>query len=87
VNVIYERTNFQSAKQESDEPADASVNRLRSLIKSCQYEVLAEELLRDQMVLSMSDRHLQKRFYENNRLALVDVIHQMKVNEAASQEL
>jgi RNase H-like domain found in reverse transcriptase/Reverse transcriptase (RNA-dependent DNA polymerase) len=87
VNVIYERANFRSAKQESDEPADAFVNRLRSLIKSCQYGVLADEFLRDQIVLSMSDRHLQKRFYENNKLTLVDVIHQMKVNEAASQQL
>jgi hypothetical protein len=58
VNVIYERVNFRSAKQESDERADAFVNRLRSIIKSCQYGVLADELLRDQIVLSLSDRHL-----------------------------
>jgi hypothetical protein len=87
INVIYERAMFNTAKQEPGETADEYVNRLRKLIKNCKYADLADEFLRDRIVVSIRDRGLQKHFYEKSNLTLMDAINQMKISENAQQQL
>jgi hypothetical protein len=87
LNVIYERAMFNSARQEEGESADDYVNRLRKLIKNCKYGELSDEFLRDRLVVSIKDRGLRRRFYENNKLTLANVVNQLKVSETAEQQL
>jgi hypothetical protein len=87
LNTIYERAMFNSARQEEGKTADNYVNRLRKLIKNCKYGELIDEFLRDRLVVSIRDRGLRKRFYENNKLTLANVVNQLKVSETAEQQL
>jgi hypothetical protein len=78
--------NVQRSTQRSKRPVNLLmpyVNRLRGLIKSCRYENFADEFFRDRIVLSICYRNLQKRFYENRNLTLVDVINQLKASKVA----
>jgi hypothetical protein len=89
LNVVHERIVFNTTKQEDDESADQyiNINRLRKLIKTCKYGDMADDLLRDKLIISIRDKRLRARFYANHRLTLMEVINQLKATETAELQL
>lgn len=54
-NVIFERYVFGNCKQDESEPIDAFITRLREKAASCEYGELRDELIRDRVVLDVSE--------------------------------
>lgn len=54
-NVIFERYVFGNLKQEEGEPVDAFVTRLWEKAATCEYGAIRDKLIRDRLVLVISD--------------------------------
>ena len=60
-NEIYERYTFNKREQEVNETIDSYVASLRSLVKTCRFRGLEEEIIRDRIVLGIRDNHIRKK--------------------------
>ena len=73
-NVIFERYVFGNCKQDEGEPIDAFVTKLREKAASCEYGQLREELIRDRLVLGVSDEGVHRRLLREKGLTLASAI-------------
>ena len=55
-NTIFERYLFNTAIQEENESIDQYLNRLRKLATTCDYGALTNQLMRDRLVIGISDQ-------------------------------
>jgi len=60
-NVIFERYKFNSRIQESGESVDSFVTALYSLIETCEYGNIKNELIRDRIVIGIRDTRVSER--------------------------
>ena len=60
-NVIFERYVFGSLKQEEGETIDAFVSRMKEKAALCEYEGLRDQLIRDRLVLGITDGGARRR--------------------------
>ena len=58
-NEVFERFMFNTSKQESKENFDTFLNRLRKLASTCNYGILHEDLIRDRIVVAITDNHVR----------------------------
>ena len=75
-NLIYERYNFLSAKQNSAETIDAYVTHLQLLTKPCDYGGFEEEMIRDHVVMSCVLSRLRRRLLREKDLSL-ELLHKI----------
>lgn len=73
-NVIFERFVFGNCKQDEGEPIDSFVTKLREKAASCEYGGLREELIRDRLVLGISDESVRRRLLREKDLTLTVAI-------------
>uniref|UniRef100_A0AAV2KDB0 ribonuclease H n=1 Tax=Knipowitschia caucasica TaxID=637954 RepID=A0AAV2KDB0_KNICA len=73
-NVIFERYVFGNCRQDDSEPIDSFVTRLREKAASCDYGELREELIRDRLVLGISDEGVRRRLLREKDLTLSSAI-------------
>ena len=59
-NLTYERHSFFTRSQESGETIDQFVTGLRTLAKTCEFDVLCESLIKDRLVCGISDDQQHK---------------------------
>ena len=59
-NVIYERAKFNMRMQRNGEPVDNFITDLFSLAEHCGFGDLHDELIRDRIVVGLSDRSLSE---------------------------
>lgn len=86
-NVIYERYVFGSANQEPQENIEQYVGRLRHLASTCNYDNLESELIRDRLVLGVTDLSLRKKLLEDSKLTLTLAIDICRAHEATDNRL
>ncbi|KAI5708540.1 hypothetical protein M8J77_024816 [Diaphorina citri] len=86
-NVIYERYKFGLAKQESDESVDKFVSNLKSLAKSCDYNTMEEELIRDKIVLGVESNDLRKKLLSERDLTLQNAVDISRLFEATENRM
>ena len=60
-NVIFERAKFNRRNQRENESIEEYLTALYSLVKSCDYGDLQEQLLRDRIVVGIRDTTLSER--------------------------
>jgi len=60
-NVIYERAKFNSRVQTPGEAVVTFIEDLHRLAEYCEYGTLREELIRDRLVVGVSDRRLSEK--------------------------
>ena len=60
-NEIYERYRFNKRDQEPNESLDAYVTALRTLVKTCNFRVLENSLIRDRIVIRVGDNQACKK--------------------------
>ena len=60
-NVIYERAKFNKRKQEQGEPVDKFITALYSLAEHCGYGVLHDEMIRDRIVVGITNPGLSEK--------------------------
>ena len=86
-NVIYERYVFNNQNQESNESVDAFVTTLRSLIKSCNYDQLRDELIRDRIVCGIGSNTMRKRLLQESSLTLTKCLDICRAIESTDAKL
>ncbi|KAJ8006345.1 hypothetical protein DPEC_G00134270 [Dallia pectoralis] len=69
-NVIFERYVFGNLRQEEGEAIDAFVTRLREKAATCEYGTLRDQLIRDRLVLGITDEGARRRLLREKDLTL-----------------
>lgn len=69
-NEIYERYTFNKRDREPNETIDAYVAMLRTLARTCKYEALEDEMIRDRIVLGIRDNSTRKKLLQEKKLDL-----------------
>jgi hypothetical protein len=87
VNKRYERAVFNLAKQEENEKYVDYFNRLRTLLKNCQYGTLEDDLLLDKIICSIKDTSLRERLWMDRNITLDQAIDKCKAKELSQQQL
>lgn len=80
-NVIYERYMFFSRKQEEGEGIDKFVTDLKKLAESCEFNEQKDSLIRDRIVLGITNLRLQERLLTREDLNLEKAINECRVAE------
>jgi hypothetical protein len=73
-NVIYERFIFYNRKQEEQESFEHFLTDLKRIIKSCEFGLQEKDMLRDRIVIGITDSNLQERLLRTTDLDLNKVI-------------
>lgn len=86
-NTIYERYIFNSTIQETTEPFDTFLNRLRKNAASCEFGNLQDEMMRDRIVIGIRDNHLRARLLRESKLTLENTLTICRTSEATQTQL
>ena len=86
-NVVYERFVFNSCKQEQREPIDSFLSRLRKLASTCAYGPLRDEMIRDRIVVGVTDNHIRSRLLREALLTLQKALDICRSSEQAAIHL
>jgi hypothetical protein len=86
-NVVSERYRFRCRAQRRDEPIDCYVTALRELAKSCEFNELESEMIRDQIVEKCYSKKLKERLLQQDTLDLNKAVRIAKTMESAEQEV
>ena len=87
INVTYERFLFNKRKQSDNESVENFVADLQRLIKTCNYcDNCRESILRDKIILGISDPQLQKDLLRVRILTLKDCIDMCRSYERTTQQ-
>ena len=86
-NVIFERYVFGNLKQEEGETIDAFVTRMREKAASCEYGGLRDELIRDRLVLGITDERARRRLLREKDLTLPSAVEICRAAEVMDSKL
>ena len=89
-NVSYKRYKFFSRAQESGETIDQYVTVLRKLSETCEFGTLRNSLIKDRIVLGVSNCKTRERLLRVQELTLekaLDVVRSAEMTEKQLQEL
>ena len=85
-NAIFERAMFNRRSQEEAEMVDTFINALFCLAEHCEYGALNDEMIRDRIVVGITDAALSLKLQMNSTLTLKKAIDMARQNEAAKKE-
>ena len=86
-NEIYERYAFNKWDQGVSKSIDAYAASLHSLVKTCSYGALTDNLNRDHMVVGILDKGIRKKLLQESKLTLQSCIDICRPNECMKQQL
>ena len=86
-NETYERYVFNTRDQQQGESFDSYLTALRSLIKTCNFGTLQDNLLRDRVVLGIRENSTRKKLLAESKLTLEKCISICRANETTSKQL
>ncbi|KAG7482509.1 hypothetical protein JOB18_022706 [Solea senegalensis] len=69
-NVIFERAQFNSRRQQDGESAESFITSVHKLAENCGFGVLKEELVRDRIVVGIRDKRLSEQLQMDSELTL-----------------
>ena len=85
-NVIYERARFNRRNQLEGESAEQYITCLYSLIETCEYGTLKEELLRDRLIVGIRDVTLSGKLQIDADLTLEKAKKAIRQKEAVHEQ-
>ena len=86
-NISYERFKFFSRAQESGETIDQYVTVLRKLSETCEFSTLKNSLIKDRIVLGITDTKTRERLLRISDLTLEKAIDVVRSAEATERQL
>ncbi|XP_071954180.1 uncharacterized protein [Antedon mediterranea] len=86
LNVVAERYKFRQRRQLQDETSDEYVRELRQLSISCNFGVIADEMIRDQLVEKTNSSRIRERLLLEPELTLNTAIEIARQCEHAAKE-
>lgn len=88
INETYERYLFNKRDQEPGENIDCYVTALRTMSKNCNFcNCLEESLIRDRIILGITDQHVRKRLLQERKLTLPKCIDLCRSAEVACAQM
>ena len=85
-NVIFERARFNSRSQADGESVEQFIVALHSLARNCAFGQLTEELVRDRLVIGISDSKLSQRLQMDAELTLEKATKLVRQSEAVQAQ-
>ena len=85
-NVVIERHKFLTRVQQQNEPFDDFLNDLKKLVKSCDFGDQEESLMRDRIIIAVSDETLQQRMLRDSDLTLKKATDSCRASELSKQQ-
>ena len=82
-NVTYERYKFNWCSQNCQETVENVYVRLRSLASTCEFGSLTDELVRDRLVVGISDENVRKRVLQEPSLTLSTCLDICRAHESS----
>lgn len=83
-NVIYDRFQFYRREQSEGESFDAFLRDIKMLVKPCEFNDQQDNMLRDKIVLGISNREVQERLLRTSNLTLakaVDICRSVEISK------
>ena len=87
VNVTYKRYVFNQRNKQDSETFETYLTVLRQLVRTCNYQKMTNELLRDRLVCGIKEDSIRKVLLQKRNLTLPEVIDICKSAEIASTRL
>ena len=87
LNVTYERHKLFSRNRQPGESIDRYVKDLRILSKTCEFGILCESLIKDQLVCGVNDARLTERLLRISDLDLNKALEVCRAAEASQEQL
>lgn len=85
-NLIFERARFHKRVQESGESVDSFIKALYDLIQHCEYGDLRDELIRDRLVVGLTDQALSEKLQMDDKLTLATAKRMCIRHEAVKKQ-
>ena len=85
-NIIFERARFNKRDQREGESVEEYITALYSLIETCEYGALKEELLRDRLVVGIRDSKVSEALQMNAELTLEKAKKTIRQKEAVREQ-
>ncbi|GBP08782.1 Eukaryotic translation initiation factor 4 gamma 1 [Eumeta japonica] len=76
-NIVFERFKFNNRIQRDTEDIDDFIKDLQVLVDMCEYGDLRDELLRDRIIVGLTDKHVTKRLLQIPDLTLKETIRML----------
>ena len=87
VNVNYERYRFNKRTQETGERFDVFLGEIRRLACACDFGAVEESMVRDRIVVGLTDDTTRRKLLQIRDLTLDKAIDVCKASEAAAKQL
>ena len=78
---------FNTTVQEDNESIDQYLNRLRKLAATCDYGALTSQLIRDRLVIGVSDHGIRSRLLREKTLTLDSAVDLVRAAERSKSQL
>ena len=85
-NVIFERARFNRRNQLDGESAESYIMELYKLVENCAYGALQSEMLRDHLVVGITDSSLSQRLQMDSTLTLDKAKKMIRQREAVHEQ-
>ena len=85
-NVIFERARFNQRNQLDGETAEEYITVLYSLVETCEFGTLKDEMIRDRLVVGIRDRNLAEKMRMDATLTLEKAKKEVRQREAAREQ-
>lgn len=85
--TTYERYKFNTRVQQTNETVDQYVTELKNMAASCDYGDLREGLIRDRIVIGISDATLRARLLRETDVDLAKATQMCRADEVSKQQL
>ena len=85
-NVIFQRAKFNRRNQLDGESAEQYITALYSLVETCEYGALKEEMLQDRLVVGIKDTALSERLQTDAELTLEKAKKSIRQKEAVKEQ-
>src|ERR1051325_6486074 len=86
-NETFERYVFRRRAQEENEPIETFVSVLRTLVRSCNFGELEDSLMRDQIVMGISDDATRRKLLQTRGLNLQATIDICRSSQLSSRQV
>lgn len=85
-NELINAYNFNQRKQDQGETFDLFYTEIRRLVKNCNYKEQESRMLRDRIVIGVSDKKLQEKLLAINDLTLDKAVDMCRASELAKAQ-
>lgn len=85
-NTVFERANFNLARQLADETAEHFIIRLHQMADNCEFGAIRSEMIRDRLVIGIRDEQLSERLQTEPELTLTKAERFIRQRAAVTQQ-